>query len=361
MTDILFHQISQFKTIGDVLAIKQLTTGHINDSYLIEAKSGKYMVQRINHSVFKNVPQLMENMLLISNHIKNKRTTNNTGFVVPELVNTNSGNCFYTDENGDFWRMYGFIEGKTYDVVTDPLIAWEGAGAVGLFHALLSDLDVAKLHYTIQRFHDMDFRMDNFNAALDKDKSKRSMKCHNEINKLFNFAKEVSLLHDQGKKGLFPLRVTHNDTKFNNILFDKNQKAIGLIDLDTVMPGYLLYDFGDAIRTAANTAVEDETDLSAINMNMEIYSAYVQGYLKNAQSFITPAEKDFLALSAKYMTFIMALRFLTDYLDSDIYYKISHEHHNLQRARAQIKLIESMNVHFIQMQDIIANGSVGEL
>ena len=353
MTDIIFLQIDQFRSIGNTQTIKQLITGHINDSYLIEATSGKFMFQRVNHLVFKNVPQLMENMLLISSHIKNKNNIEDSGFVVPEPVNTNSGNCFFKDENGDFWRMYRYIEGKTYDVVTDPLIAWEGAGAVGLFHALLSDLDVTKLYYTIPRFHDLDFRMDNFHAALEADKVKRSMKCHNEINKLFQFAVEVSPLHEQGKKGLFPLRVTHNDTKFNNILFNNDQKAIGLIDLDTVMPGFLLYDFGDAIRTVANTAVEDETDLSAININMEIYSAYVQGYLKNAQRFITPEEKEFLALSAKYMTFIMAVRFLTDYLDGDTYYKIHHEHHNLQRARAQIKLIESMNLHFSEMQDLI--------
>lgn len=356
MTAILFQQINQFKAIGDIESIQQLSTGHINDSYLVKARSGKYMLQRVNHSVFKNIPQLMENMLLISNHINSKNSAGSTGFVVPELVNTSTGNLFYSDENGDFWRMYRFIDGETYDVVTDPLIAWEGAGAVGLFHALLSDLDVKKLHYTIERFHDMDFRMDNFHSALGTDRLKRSMKCHNEINKLFNIAIEVYPLHEQGKKGHFPLRVTHNDTKFNNILFDKNQKAIGLIDLDTVMPGFLLYDFGDAIRTVANTAEEDETDLSAINIDMEIYSAYVQGYLKNAKRFITNAELDFLALSAKYMTFIMALRFLTDYLEGDIYYKIHHEYHNLQRARAQIKLIESMNIHFTQMQDVIAKG-----
>ena len=353
MTDILSHQIDQFKSIGNVLAIKQFTTGHINDSYFIEANSGKYMFQRVNHSVFKNVPELMENMLLISCHIKRKNDSKDSGFVVPELVNTNSGNCFFNDGNGGFWRMYRYIEGISFDIVTDPLIAWEGAGAVGLFHALLSDLDVTKLNYTIPRFHDLDFRMDNFRQALDIDKAKRSMKCHNEINKLFRFAVDVSSLHEQGKKGFFPLRVTHNDTKFNNILFNNDQKAIGLIDLDTVMPGFLLYDFGDAIRTVANTAVEDETDLNAININMEIYGAYVKGYLKNAQHFVTSEEKEFLALSAKYMTFIMALRFLTDYLNGDTYYKIHHEHHNLQRTRAQIKLIESMSLHFSQMQDLI--------
>lgn len=353
MIAFLSQQLSQFSSIGKVLTVKQLTTGHINDSYIVDAESGRYMFQRVNHEVFKNVPELMENMLLISNHVKNRNSIEESGFVVPELVNTNDGNYFLKDADGNFWRMYRFIEGKTFDLITDISIATEGASAVGLFHALLSDLDVSKLYYTIPRFHDLDFRMDNFYKALETDCVKRSLKCHNEINKLIQFSHEVSPLHDQGKLGLFPLRVTHNDTKFNNILFNNNDKAIGLIDLDTVMPGYLLYDFGDAIRTVANTAAEDEADLSAIEINMDLFEAYTRGYLKNAQSFITASEKEFLALSAKYMTFIMAIRFLTDYLNGDTYYRIHHEHHNLQRSRAQIKLIESMNQQFGRMQDLI--------
>ncbi len=349
MKDTFLKQINQFNEIGTVNTVTPLITSHINDSYIVEASLGKFVLQRINNLVFKNVTLLTDNILLVAKHINSKKTS----FVVPELIKSISGTYFCNDENGNYWRMYRFIEGETFASVIDPAIADESASIVGLFHTLLSDLDVTKLNNTIPRFHDMDFRMDNFYASIETDRLKRSMKCHNEISKLVNIAADVKPLHDQAKQGAFPLRITHNNTKISKILFNNNRKAIGLISLDTVMLGYIIYDFGDAIRTA-NTSVEDETDHSTVNINMDIYKAYAHGYIKSVEGIITTSERNALALSAKYMTFIMALRFITDYIDGDIYYKTNHEHHNLQRARAQIKLIESMNNNFAQMQEIIA-------
>jgi thiamine kinase-like enzyme len=219
--------------------------------------------------------------------------------------------------------------------------------------AMLADLPGEPLHETIPFFHHIGKRLDTFLNSVRSNSAGRAAGVSEEIDFVLKRAEEMKTIIRLGNDGKIPLRITHNDTKFNNILFDNNDKALCVIDLDTVMPGYVHYDFGDAIRTAANVASEDETDLSRIRMDIELYKAFSQGYLSEAKNTINDVEKEYLAFSPKLITYTMAVRFLTDYLDGDIYYKIHHPNHNIDRARAQLKLVKSMEEQYDEMQRTI--------
>jgi Ser/Thr protein kinase RdoA (MazF antagonist) len=240
-------------------------------------------------------------------------------------------------------------------VVDSPDKAFEGGKAIGRFQAMLSDMPGGPLFETIPWFHNIEKRLETFNNKIKENPAGRVGSVVKEIDQILNRAEEMKILLRLGREGKIPLRITHNDTKFNNILLDENDKALCVIDLDTVMPGYIHYDFGDAIRTAANTASEDEDDLSKIKMDINLFKAYAEGYLSETVETLNDVEKEFLAFAPGLITYTIAVRFLTDFIDGDNYFKIHHELHNLQRARAQLKLVMSMEEQYEDMRRIIRN------
>ena len=335
-------------------------SGHINDTYLIrtrEKEQPDYILQRINHHVFRDVPALQENIERVTNHLKKKleqipgsKPQRETLTLIP----AEDGKSYYLDEEGNYWRVYLFIDNqRSYDRVTSTHQAYEGGKAFGRFQYLISDLDGPPLHDTIPDFHNMESRLAAFFKVVESNTLNRRNSAREEIRFVKQRAEEMTRILQLGRAGKIPERITHNDTKFNNVLLDENDRGLCVIDLDTIMPGYIHYDFGDSIRTSTNTALEDEPDLSKVEMDIRLFEAYSKGFLSETQSFLTPTEIENLAFSGKMMTFIIGLRFITDYLDGDHYFKINYAGHNLQRAKAQFKLALSMENQFSRMRDII--------
>ncbi len=272
------------------------------------------------------------------------------------IADRETGRSWHIDDQGNFWRMFIFIsDHRSYERVDSHHKAFEGGKAVGRFQALLSDLPGDPLYETIPDFHNIVKRLETFHRVLSDDPAGRVSSSGKEIAEITRREEEMKVIIRLGEEGRIPLRITHNDTKFNNILFDSNDRALCIIDLDTVMPGYVHYDFGDAIRTASNTADEDSPDISSVSINLGIYEAYAKGYLAETKGTLNDTEKEYLAFAPKLLTYIMATRFLTDYLDGDKYYKIKYPEHNLQRNRVQIALLWSMEANYEKMQQIIKN------
>ncbi len=266
------------------------------------------------------------------------------------------GKTWIVDKDGNYWRMYIFIsKHHSFNVVDSPDKAFEGGKAIGRFQAMLSDMPGGQLFETIPCFHDIEKRLEAFFTKVKENPVGRVDSVKQEIDQISRRTDEMKKILRLGKEGKIPLRITHNDTKFNNILLDENNKALCVIDLDTVMPGYIHYDFGDAIRTAANTASEDEDDLSKIKMDINLFKAYAEGYLSETIKTLNDIEIEYLAFAPKLITYTIAVRFLTDFIDGDNYFKIHHKYHNLQRTRAQLSLVMSMEEQYGDMQKIIRN------
>lgn len=360
MTFDLHEIFSLFQTDGSFLSGEPTGSGHIHDTFRIvtaEPEKDDYIIQRLNNKVFKNIPELQNNIERVTVHLRNKLKQIPGSDLKREclqLVPSRDDKSWIQDREGSFWRMYVYIpDHRTYDVVDTTDKAYEGGKAIGRFQAMLSDMPGGPLFETIPFFHDIGKRLETFNSTVKRDPVKRSAEVQDEIKMVLDRAEEMKTILRLGREGKIPLRITHNDTKFNNILLDNNNKALCIIDLDTVMPGYVHYDFGDAIRTATNNAAEDETDLSKVFMKMELFSAYAEGYLSEAGETLNKVEKEYLAFAPKLITYTMAVRFLTDYIDGDNYYKIHHKQHNIQRARAQLKLVRSMEEQYGEMKRII--------
>jgi len=352
--------VKNFKIEGEYKSAEPYGSGHINDTYLITTSYIRYLLQRVNHHVFKNVPQLMHNIELVTNHIKNVLTGREGADIVSRacltFFPTKRGKLYHRDDWGNYWRLTVFIENShTYDIVASPEQAYAGGKAFGRFQTMLSDFNADLLHESIPFFHNVQKRLQTFAASLKKDPLGRAQIIHAEIDVVEARSEEMRCILRLAEQGKIPLRVTHNDTKFNNILFNQDDKVICVIDLDTVMPGYVHYDFGDAIRTCTNTGAEDEQDLNKVSMDITLYEGFATGFLDETKTFLTVTEIDYLAFSAKLLTFIMGLRFLTDYIDGDIYYKIHHPDHNLNRARAQFRLLASMDAQYQEMREIVKN------
>ena len=335
-------------------------SGHIHDTFRVEtAEKDKdnYILQRLNNKVFKRIPELQNNIERVTSHLNRKLQTIPGSNVKREcltLLPSKDGKSWIVDKDGNYWRMYIFISNhRSYNIVDNPGKAYEGGKAIGRFQAMLTDLPGNPLYDTIPFFHDIEKRLETFNLTVKENPVKRVDKVTNEINFVLQRADEMKIILKLGKEGKIPVRITHNDTKFNNILLDENDKALCVIDLDTVMPGYVHYDFGDAIRTAANTAAEDEKELSKVKMDIELFEAYARGYLSETRDTLNVTEKEYLAFAPRLITYTIAVRFLTDYIDGDHYFKIHHEHHNLQRTKAQLKLVESMEEQYEDMRKII--------
>ena len=353
----------EFALAGEILSASPYGSGHINDTYKVDVKPDggprRYVLQRINHNVFRRPDELMANVERVCAHAYAK--LKQAG--VPEaerrtlrLIPTHNGKAWHIDAAGNRWRCYHFIEGATgHDVVRSPEQAYAAAKSFGAFQSLLADLPGGRLHETIPDFHHTPSRFARFQRALAQDAHGRAAASVPEIAFALARAHEVNVVVDALRDGTLPERVTHNDTKLNNVLLDDiTQDGVCVIDLDTVMPGSALYDFGDLVRTSTSPAAEDETDLSKVRMQFPMFEALVKGYLETANGFLTPKEKELLPFAGKLITFEIGLRFLTDWLEGDIYFKIKRPTHNLDRTRAQFKLVESIEDQLSAMQALIA-------
>ncbi len=353
----LFKIAENFRVNGKVKNVFPYGSGHINDSYKVLTTEQNYLLQRVNQEVFKDIRSLTSNMIRVTDYLTDLISDNNPDErKVLNTIRAQNGNYFYTDDELDCWRVFDFIEdSQSYDRAVNTDLAYEGGKTYGWFIKMLDQFPADSLAETIPSFHDIQFRLENFRNALKKDVAGRVGVVQKEIDFVEQRAEEITLIHNLGKEDKIPLRVTHNDTKINNVLFNADNKGICVIDLDTVMPGYVHFDFGDAIRTFTNTADEDEKDLKRVSMDLNLYRAFTEGFLTETKEILKEAEISTLAFSAKLMTFIIGLRFLTDYLDGDVYYKTKYPEHNLTRARVQFRLIESMEDQFEEMVSIIDN------
>lgn len=351
---------SCFKTDGSFLNGEPFGSGHIHDTFRIvtlEVDKDDYILQRLNNKIFKNIPELQQNIERVTVHLRNKLKDIPDSDIKREclrLIPSREGKSWIIDKEGNYWRMYIFISNhRSYNLVDNPDKAYEGGKAIGRFQVMLSDMPGGPLFETIPWFHDIEKRLQTFNLKISENPVGRVETVDEEIKLVQQRAEEMKIILKLGSEGKIPLRITHNDTKFNNILLDENDKALCVIDLDTVMPGYIHYDFGDAIRTAANTASEDEQDLSKIKMDISLFKAYSKGYLSEIGDTLNDVEKEYLAFAPKLITYTIAVRFLTDYIDGDNYFKTRHKLHNLQRARAQLRLVLSMEEQYESMKAII--------
>ena len=348
--------IVQFVGNGKNITVEPLGKGHINDSYKVVANNKEYVLQRINHYIFKNVPELQNNILRVTNHTRAKLQEKGVTDLhrrALTIVPTQSGDLFYKDHEGNYWRMYDFIKnGKSYDEIT-PELAYRAGLAFGEFQKTLADLPGEPLFETIPNFHNMESRLVTFRQAVKENKAGRLAEVSDLVTEIEARADEMCKAEQLHRDGKLPKRTNHCDTKVNNVIFDENDQVLCVVDLDTVMPGYVLSDFGDFIRTGANTGAEDDKNLDNISVNLAIFEGYTKGYLENAASFLTDIEIENLAFGAKLLTYMQTVRFFADYLDGDLYYKTAYPEHNLVRTKAQFKLLQNLEENFEKMEEIV--------
>ena len=351
----IFGKVSQiaemFSIAGECIDVSVIKAGHINNTYkaVFRHRNGyrhAYLIQRINSFVFKDSDKLMHNIVLVTGHLREKilLAGGDINREALSFLQAQDGKFYFRDEEGDDWRICHYID-DTYscDAIENAEIFRSSGAAFGNFQKQLADLPGEALYETIPDFHDTGKRFQALRAAIDYNAARRADSCAPEIAFAVERAADCTVLTDLIKKKELPLRVTHNDTKLNNILFDKRtDRGICIVDLDTVMPGLSLYDFGDSIRFGANTAAEDERDVSKVSLDMELYRAYTEGYLSTAGSSLTQKEAELLPFSAKLITLECGIRFLTDYLNGDTYFKTDYPEHNLVRCRTQFALVADM-------------------
>ena len=333
-------------------------SGHINDTNRLTYDTGKhYILQKMNRSIFTKPVELMENVSGVTAWLR-KKIIENGGDPEREtltLVKSNDGLPYFVDSTGEYWRVYLFIEGATcYDAVKDDNDFYQSAVAFGHFQRLLADYPAETLHETIKDFHNTPDRLEKFKKAVAEDICGRAASVQKEIDFILEREELTHALYDLQLDGRLPLRVTHNDTKLNNIMIDdETGKAICVIDLDTVMPGLTANDFGDSIRFGASTALEDEQDLSKVSCDLHLFDVYARGFIEGCGGALTDLEIDMLPMGAILMTFENGIRFLTDHLEGDHYFHIHREGHNLDRCRTQLTLVKDMQEKLPQMNAII--------
>lgn len=350
--------VKQFAVSTETGEIRPLKIGHINDSFIIDSKKTgdpSYFLQKINHNIFKDVEGLQRNIQLVTEHLRGKLSEfgeKELDKKVLRLIPTQDGKLFYKDEKGDYWRIYINIENThSYDAIT-PELAYKAGEAFGDFQCMLSDIDTTQLIETIPDFHNMEFRLQQFRDAVKDNAAKRVAETQWMIDEIEKRAEEMCMPQRLFREGKLVKRINHCDTKVNNMLFDEKDEVTAIVDLDTVMPGFVLSDFGDFMRTGANTGAEDDPNLDNIGINLEIFEAYTKAYLKKA-TFLSDIELEYLAFGAKLLSYMQTVRFFTDYLNGDIYYKIEFPEHNWQRTKAQFKLLQSQEENFAKMQEIV--------
>ncbi|MGN0448583.1 MAG: phosphotransferase enzyme family protein [Acutalibacteraceae bacterium] len=342
--------------------IETMRDGHINTTYRVIFKSSnglkKYLVQGINTHVFKNPDELMKNIVGVTTYLREKikESGGNPDRETLTFLKSNDGN-FYRYYNGKCWRIYNYIDNShTINIIESPEVFENAGRSFGAFQKYLSGYPMEKLYDIIQDFHNTPKRLAALEASIAADVKGRAASVKDEIDFALSRKADTEVVLKLYEEGLIPLRVTHNDTKLNNILFDDDtNESICVIDLDTIMPGFSLYDFGDSIRFGGNTAAEDETDLSKVKISLPLFESYTKGFLSVCAEALTKTEVDYLAFSAKLMTLECGIRFLTDYLDGDVYFRTEHEGHNLERARNQFKLVSEIEKNFDAMNKIVAD------
>jgi Ser/Thr protein kinase RdoA (MazF antagonist) len=345
---------NQFDAPGRFTGAEPWGSGHINDTYRIAYDNGTkhFILQRVNHHVFRQPVELMDNIRRVTAHLQEKLAgTPDVARRVLMLVPTRDGRPFVQDPTGGYWRAYRFIEGaQTFQVVESPAQARAAAQALGQFQRLLADLPPPRLHDTIPDFHHTPKRYAALEAVLVADPCNRAAAAKREI----EFARQRESIVGTLLALNLPERVTHNDTKLNNVLFDTTTgEALCIVDLDTVMPGLALYDFGDMVRTICCRAAEDERDLAKVRLDRDLFTVLAGGYLAEASVFLTPVERQHLAFAGQLITFELGLRFLTDHLQGDTYFKIHRPSHNLDRCRTQFALVASMEQQEDAMQRVV--------
>lgn len=353
-------QIGQkFEFEGIVNDIRPLGEGLINDTFVVETQgeAPNYILQRKNKSIFLNIPAMMSNIQTVSLHLKKKIVTQG-GDPMREALTvtpTKDGKLYFEDDNGEYWAACYLIPNAVTHHKADSLkLAYEGGAGIGKFQAMLADM-TQPLTNILPGFHDMRFRFEQWDEVLTKDPIGRKAGVKREIEWIECRRDEMLVFWSKIESGEIPMRVTHNDTKISNMLFDSEDNVLAVIDLDTVLNSTCLNDYGDAIRSYTNTGLEDDEDLSNVSVDMAIYEAYTEGYLSEVACFLTPSEISNVAFSAKFITFEQVLRFLMDYIDGDKYYKVKNDKHNLIRTRAQYKLLQSIDENYEQMCQIVTN------
>lgn len=351
----------EFQIYGEILHAELCKIGHINETYTATYDQGgtrvRYVHQKINQNVFKKPAEVMDNFVRVTSHIRRKleeaREKELTRRVLT-IVPTREGRSYFQDEDGNYWRTFVFVERvRTFETVETPKQAYQAARAFGEFQEQLVDLP-GRLHETIPDFHNTRKRFDALAAAIDEDRSNRAESAKEEIKFALSQEKIVDVILKGLAVGRIPERITHNDTKFNNVMLDTDSgEAMCVVDLDTVMPGCALYDFGDMVRTTTSPTLEDELDLPKVNMRMGMFKALARGYLDATGSFLTKAERSHIAFSGRLITFTIGIRFLTDYLNGDTYFRVHRPRHNLDRARTQFKLVQSIERQEAKMQKFV--------
>ena len=350
--------LNQFAIPNEVADPKPLKIGFINDSFIVRAKhegEKSYFLQRINHHIFQNVEGLQQNIRKVTDHIRRKLTEAGETDIdrkVLELVPTKDGKLYYCTPEGDYWRVYVLIENAHSQEKVTPASAELAGEAFGRFQCQLADLPFDELCESIPNFHNIEFRLKQLDEALAADSVGRKAACADIIEAINSRREDMCLAERLFREGKLPKHINHCDTKVNNILFDDAGRPICIVDLDTVMPGFVLSDFGDFMRTAANTGLEDDPNLENIHVDLQIFEAYTRGYLKHA-TFLSAIEKELLPYGCRLLSYMQTVRFFTDYINGDTYYKIQYPEHNLVRTRAQPRLLEEQEKVADQMTAII--------
>lgn len=346
--------IRHFKASSDIAPYGE---GHINDSYLADCSPHRYIMQRINHNIFKDVDSLMNNIVGVTDYLREviAKEGGNPDRETLTVIRTTEDKNYYVSPDGNYFRMYIYIDDSVaYQQVENKEQFYNAAKAFGKFQRNLAGFDASRLVETIPDFHNTRVRFAQLKEAIKADKAGRLKDVQAEVEFALARENETGIVVDAIEKGEIPLRVTHNDTKLNNVLFDnKTDEAVCVIDLDTVMPGSLLYDYGDSIRFGASSGPEDEKDLDKIYCDLELFDAFTKGFLEELSDSITEKELDLLPFSARLMTYECGIRFLADYLNGDTYFKIHYPEQNLDRCRTQFKLVADMEKKAAQMTEIV--------
>lgn len=358
MNNIFNNIANKFCIAGKIISIKPLGEGFINETLLITTAlptDPDYILQRKNKNIFQNIPAMMDNIQRVTTHLKKKiiAAGGNPMRESMTLIPTKEGQLYYKDEQDEFWTVSMFINDTlSYQKADTPALAYQGGKGIGRFQAMMADFK-EPLADILPGFHNIRYRFKQWDEILAKDPAGRKASLQEEIQWIEQRREEMLTFWGRVENGSIPTRVTHNDTKINNILFDKQGNIQCVIDLDTVLSSTCLNDFGDAIRSYTNTGLEDDQNLNHVSSDIEIFRGYTQGYLSETAGFLNKTETDFLAFSARYITYEQVLRFLMDYIDGDQYYKIKYPQHNLVRTRAQYKLLQSIEAQYLQMCNIV--------
>ena len=361
--DFLGEVLSSFDLMAPVVGAVRFGQGHINDTFVVHTQPEdrccrRFILQRMSPAAFKRPDQLMENIIGVTDYLGREieKHGGDRSREALEVIRPRDGSPYYTDSQGGAWRIYPFVEGTVcYQSAETPELFAASGRAFGRFQRLLQGYPAATLHETIPRFHDTEDRLSKLKAAVAEDKLGRVKACREEIDFMLSREADCSVALQALREGKLPLRVTHNDTKLNNVLMDeKTGEGICIIDLDTVMPGLAINDFGDSIRFGANHCAEDERDLSKVSLDVDLFRVYTQAFLEGAEGSLTAQEVAYLPWGAKLMTLECGMRFLTDHLVGDEYFPISREGQNLDRCRTQCKLVKDMEDRWAELEAIVA-------